>query len=363
MQSKTAKLHSLPVITLAGLIGLIILIPSNYAGQAQKSRGVAEPQNEQLLAAIRDYDAQEARALLSAGADANTRDHDGLTALMYAAMYAGADCVELLLARGADPNAKSDSNLTALMLAVDHVEKVRLLLAKGAEVNARSKQGHTALSIAAGRTGTVEVIKALLGRGAELPAINVLGAAARSGDVQVVKLLLEKGADPNDRNNAGGAPPMSAKRASERSKGGPRTQAIALFGLTADVGGTPLMYAASTGNTDVVKLLIDKGADINARNNGDWTALMLAAQTGALDTVRLLLEKGADANAANEDGYTALMCAAASESDDPALVQAILAKGVEVNAKTKDNETALTLAGRKGRTEIVRLLEQAVAKK
>lgn len=98
--------------------------------------------NEKLLTAIRNSDARAARALRSlpsGRADANARDDDGLTALMYAAMYAGADCVELLLAKGADPNAKSKSDVTALMLAIGQAEKVRLLLSKGAEVNAKSK--------------------------------------------------------------------------------------------------------------------------------------------------------------------------------------------------------------------------------
>jgi len=173
--------------------------------------------NEKLLSAIRDADAQTAKALLSlpsGGVDANARDEDGLTALMYAAMYAGADCVELLLEKGGDPNAKSKSDVTALMLAVDRPDKVRLLLAKGADVNAKSKQGHTALSIAAGRASgreeSSEVVKALLDHGADLGVTNILGAAARSGDIAVVKLLSERGADPNDRKNIGGPPPVIA---------------------------------------------------------------------------------------------------------------------------------------------------------
>jgi ankyrin repeat protein len=57
------------------------------------------------------------------------------------------------------------------------------------------------------------------------------------------------------------------------------------------------------------------------------------------------------------------MYAAASENIDPEMIKALLANGAEVNAKAKDGETALTLAGRKGNTEIVRLLENAGGKK
>ena len=118
------------------------------AGAALPDNGA----NEKLLNAIRDADLMAARALLSGGADANAKDDDGLTALMYAAMYAGADCVELLLAQGADPNAKSKSDLTALMLAIGQTDKVRLLLAKGANVNAVSKTQ----DLPRIQTGTVE---------------------------------------------------------------------------------------------------------------------------------------------------------------------------------------------------------------
>ena len=79
-------------------------------------------------------------------------------------------------------------------------------------------------------------------------------------------------------------------------------------------------------------------------------------------TVRLLLEKGAEVNARHESGYTALMYAAASESNDPELIRALLASGADLNVKANDGETALKLAGRKGRTAVVRLLEKAGAK-
>ncbi|MGH9753722.1 MAG: ankyrin repeat domain-containing protein [Blastocatellia bacterium] len=330
------------------------------AGSATQDKG----SNEKLLAAIRDADVQTARALLSSpsgGADANARDKDGLTALMYAAMYADADCVEFLLAKGADPNARSKSDVAALMLAVGQADKVSLLLSKGAEVNAKSKQGHTALSIAAGRARTVEVVRMLIDHGADMTVANVLGAAARSGDIAVVKLLLERGADPNNGDKIGAAPPMSAKMAGDLNKAGGRLISPILT-LPEATEGTPLMYAAHAGNTWIVKLLLAKGADVNARNNVNGAALMLAAQMGDPATVKLLLEKGADARLRNGYGYTALMYAAASERNDPELIKTLIACGAEIDVKAKDGETALKLAGRKGRTEIVRLLEKAGAK-
>src|SRR5262245_10078161 len=321
--------------------------------------------NEKLLTAIRDADAQAARALLSSplgGADANARDEDGLTALMHAAMYAGADCEELLLEKGADPNAKSKSGVTALMLAIGQADKVRLLLAKGAYVNAKSKQGHTALTIAAGREGGAEVVKLLLNHGADLSDAKILCAAARSGDTQVIKLLLERDADPNGKSQIGGQPPVLVNRAGDLNQTGGTPVISPLLVLTGTIGSTPLMYAAMAGSDDVGKLLLGKGPAVSGKIIVNARSLKYGAQMGDHATVKLLLENGAEVNIRHESGYTALMYAAASESNDPELIRALLASGAEINVRAKDGETALKLAGRKGRTEIVRLLEKAGAK-
>jgi len=177
-----------------------------------------------------------------------------------------------------------------------------------------------------------------------------------------VKLLLERGADPNNGNKVGGPAPVSAKRADELIKIREMLLMSPIIAIPENIGGTPLMYAAYIGNIEVIKLLIEKGADVNARNNHNGTALMLAAQRGDLVLVKLLIEKGADPRVRHASGYTALMYAAASESSDSELIKVFLAKGVELNVKANDGETALKLAGRKGRTEIVRLLEKAGAK-
>jgi len=316
-----------------------------------------------LFNALRNTDMKAVKAALSAGVDVNVGDDDGLTPLMYAAIYAGPDCIGLLLRKGADPNARSKGGVTALMLAADDTEKVRLLLSKGAEVNAVSKQGHTALDIAASREGSLEAIKLLLDHGADLSLGNSLGPAARIGDLRVMKLLLEKGADPNGIKSLGGPPPSSAKRTAERNKALETSPVSPIQFFRVGAGGTPLMFAALARNTDVVKLLLEKGANPNARTKDLGScALIFAAAAGDPATVRLLVEKGAEVNVRHESGYTALMYAAASENTDPEMIKVLLAHGAEVNAKAKDGETALTLAGRKGNTEIVRLLEKAGGK-
>ncbi len=69
---------------------------------------------------------------------------------------------------------------------------------------------------------------------------------------------------------------------------------------------TPLHLAADYGYTEVVKLLLDHGADVNARSQGDWTPLHWATSSGNIEVAKILLDHGADVNARNKDGYTPL---------------------------------------------------------
>jgi len=104
-----------------------------------------------------------------------------------------------------------------------------------------------------------------------------------------------------------------------------------------------LLQAIDQGDTDGAVRLLKQGASANTRDAAGRTALMYAAITGQTQVVmKALLDRGADVNARSSDGTTALI--AASTFGDPKAIRMLLSKGAEVNARDSGGETALTWA-------------------
>ena len=122
-------------------------------------------------------------------------------------------------------------------------------------------------------------------------------------------------------------------------------------------GWTPLMSAAFSGNIDIVKLLIKKGSRVNAQDKFSWTPLMIASRSGHADIARVLLDAGADVNAKTGTGYTSLM--AASKQGHADIVKLLLAKGADVHARDQFGWRSITLAARSGHEDIVKILKKA----
>ena len=104
-----------------------------------------------------------------------------------------------------------------------------------------------------------------------------------------------------------------------------------------DFGRTPLMVAARKGLTEIAKLLIDAGANVNDTDDHGLTALMHAARKGQAQTLELLLINKADTAKRDNDGMTALLWA----SPYIPVLEALLQSGADINAKNNDGETAL----------------------
>ena len=134
-------------------------------------------------------------------------------------------------------------------------------------------------------------------------------------------------------------------------------RAVELFitaGMNPEVlDGSPLQKATEHGHIEIVKLLLDHSADVNAKATVNWTALMAASRGGHAEIVRLLLDHGADVNVKGSRG-TALKTA--SSEGHTEIVRLLLESPVEVNIKNDVGNTALMDASRGGHLGIVRLL-------
>jgi ankyrin repeat protein len=113
------------------------------------------------------------------------------------------------------------------------------------------------------------------------------------------------------------------------------------------------------GDSEMVRILIEGGADVNAKSNKGATPLTLAAEKGHVNTARLLLSHGANINEKNDFGNTALMYAA--EFGHPELVKVFLNSRADVTPKDASGETALMIAKRRGYRKIQTLLINAGA--
>ena len=114
-------------------------------------------------------------------------------------------------------------------------------------------------------------------------------------------------------------------------------------------GRTPLSiitqdrYKDRDDEPDIVKLMIESGANVNARDHCDgYSAIFRVVRNGSIETLRILIEAGADVNAKDIDNSTALMWAIYNE--DPNVVYLLLKAGADVNVRNEDDMTAMVLA-------------------
>jgi ankyrin repeat protein/mono/diheme cytochrome c family protein len=316
-------------------------------------RGEARTISPDLVAAIRDADVPAVRKLIDNGADVNARDAEGNTPLILASLYASPECVALLLEKGADPNAANKAGVTPLIRAATSHEKARSLVEAGAKVRVRTADlGNTPLILAARRAGNSRTVKLLLERGANANERNNAGVSpiisgAASGDLVTVRFLLDAGAKADDF-------PRSDD---------PRAAALAA-GFR-----TPLMWAAYRNDERMVRLLLDHGADPNQSTYfGD--PLSQACWNDGFEAAALLIDRGANVNARDAVGFTPLHWAAGDESRRPHLVRLLLGSGADPNAVGGETVGALGLAPqtprliaeRRGRTAIVDVLVAAGAR-
>jgi uncharacterized protein len=357
--------------------------------------------------------------LLEAGADANAATTEGETALMTVARTGNVEAAGVLLAHGADVNSREQwRQQTPLMWAVaeSHADMAQELIAHGADVNARqvtwnwerqvTKEprekwmplgGLTPLLFAA-RQGCVDCARVLVKAGADINATNPNGfspilLAIINSHYDFAASLLDQGADVNIADEVGRTPLYAAvdmhtlpdsnlpwpSELNNKLTSLDLIQTLLAHGANVNAqlkkqqpyrskvdrgadtmlgtGATPLLRAAKAGDTEVVKLLLAKGADPKLSTKFGMTPVMAAAGLGtkeedttgrkkteaeAIAAIELCLAAGADVNAVDNQGDTALHGAAQKGSDQ--VVQYLADHGAKLDVKDKKGRTPLDAA-------------------
>ena len=369
-----------------------------------------------LFLASQNGNAEVIQRLLAAGADPNTTMPGGETALMTASRTGRPDAVQVLLDHGADVTARESTRAqNALMWAAarGNAEVVRLLITAGADVHARSEdptpkrsgsgtrpdRGDTAFRgnmrftplLFAVRAGQIDAVRALLDAGADVndetepDGYSGLVIAAVNAHWELGAVLLENGADPNaDEQGWTALHQVVRTRTLDVNGQTPHPEptgsltsmdfAATLLEYGADInarmtkdtmdgygeffrrtGATPYLAAAKGPDAEMMRFLLDNGADPRITTAIDSTALMTAAGVNiqyldedsgtpeaALEAVKVALAAGDDVNAANTNGDTALHGAAFR--GDPTLIRFLVDEGTDLLATNKHGLTPLMVA-------------------
>ena len=311
------------------------LLASHANPNARESNGGQDA----LMWALSERQSAVVEELVTHGADVRAGSKTGFTPLMVAAQQGDGDSAGILLRAGAKPNdVQPKTGLTALMIAsaMANAKAVDVLLDNGADPNIADASGYTSLH---------RVVR---------DSDYGINLAAKDDILSIVKSLLKHGANPNARLV------QDKEKAAEEIKNGNVAIEGKRSAVTVDEiilqGATPLFLAAEVNNLDVIKTLVDAGADPLLATERGTTPLMMAAGAGtdvqrerepqeratAVETAKFLVEHGADVNAAGQYGWTALHAAAYQGLND--VIAYLVSKGARIDQKDEFGQTALSIS-------------------
>ena len=269
----------------------------------------------------------------------------------------------------------------ALLKSIDDGDSVLVssLLAAGVDANSKDKRGLTAIMIASGvqlsdhaigggysqtkrsSRAALEIVRALARYGADVQAedrigITALHVAAAAGNLDIAEMLIDFGADVNKGDRNGTTPLMEAALCNEQTL---VLKFLLERGANINAKGanasSALVYSAAAGHPDVFRFLIADGADVSAGDAGGPGALMEAASHGHAEIVEILLDLGVPVNGQNERGYTALMFAAFNGREGA--IKTLLRRGARKDLVNGLGETASSIAAARNFADAVKLLE------
>ncbi|KAJ5078036.1 ankyrin repeat-containing [Anaeramoeba ignava] len=277
-------------------------------------------------------DAETIKTLINKGADPLASDSEGQTPLHFACInHPTFEVVDILLRAGADPKSKNRRRQLPLHLALEakaeqNVLEMLIKFLGSKEILSLDFKKQTPLEIALRKKYSFSTIKFLIengamkenksGRGGQTP-LHI--AFLPPIDSKVVKLLLDNGADPDKPNILGKTPLVLAimNNASQEVLDLVVTQKN--FDFPAKSGKTPLFFASSANNIEMMQLLIKKGAQIQVHDKKRKSILHYAILKGAnVEVIQLLLDHNADPNEILDNNTTCLdLCFLGKESPSP----------------------------------------------
>jgi ankyrin repeat protein len=364
--------------TLLGVVCGACLLAASAARPASAADPIDASGSTPLLVAAAQGNLAEVTRLLKAGADPNVKNRLNTTPLLEAAFQSHTAMIEALLEGGADPNLAGADGQTALMLIArgTNVEAARRLLDQGADPRARESQREQTALMWAAANSQGPMARLLVERGADVDAKTAV-------DLMTPLVSAEPRAQP--RSPGGMTALMFASREGCLECVRAMLEKGAAIDLADPEGVTPLLWAIWNTRFDVAKYLIEHGANVN---RWDWwgrTPLYLAVdyvtlphggrpdqpsldETLPIDIVRLLLDKGADPNpqlkmtaplraTGNDRGLDPMLAPGvtplirAAKAFDVESMQALLAHGADISLTTTRNMTATLAASGMGSTD------------
>ncbi|PGH09567.1 hypothetical protein GX51_00673 [Blastomyces parvus] len=302
--------------------------------------------------------------LLDRGAFVDLGDVLQRSPLGMASEYGHADAIRLLLDRQADVNHRSRGHACyplSIASYEGHTAIVQLLLERGAFIDCQDQNDSTPLSWATINCHET-VVKVLLSKNANATIKDMYGRtplfhAISKRHFGIATLLLDYGSNVDTPTNDGVTHLMRAIGCASHlgeyffDGGEP-------FDIQSDNSDnhttSELILDTPRSDQQMLRFLLERGADVNIQDHKGCTALSLAARRDDLPAVRLLLEQGADVNIQDREGYTALSLAA--WKGDLPVIKLLLKQGANVNIQDREGCTALSLAVRRGDLRAVRLL-------